>query len=212
MAKKHETEKEGQKTKKGKAARGALPVLPAEASAPGSAGTDAAHATGDAHAELINHSYLTEGEFDSVAETLQRNLATTIALYLKFKKFHWDIRGRLFHSLHLTYDEMAAEVFESVDVLAERLVMLGGSPVAAPGLLDRLATVQVPTATLHDARAQLEQLVADHDRLTRALRDDSQRCDDAGDPATADLYNGLLLTHDEHRWMLQAMLDDRKTD
>ena len=175
--------------------------------------TDAAHdAASKTHATLMNHSYLGEDAFDTVAETLQRNLATTVALYLEFKKFHWDIRGRMFRDLHLTYDQMAQEVFGGVDVLAERLVMLGGSPVAAPAEIDRYASIKVPQETVHDARAQLERLVADHDRITQAMRDDSVACDDAGDPATADIYNGILHTHDEHRWMLQAILDDRKLD
>ncbi len=179
--------------------------------------TDAAHGNPmrpqDADvSRLVDHNYLQEQEFSTVAETLQRNLATTISLYLKFKKFHWDNRGRLFRELHLAYDEMAEEVFASIDVLAERLVMLGGSPVAAPGDIDRFSTIRVPTETIRDARDQLRQLVDDHTAITARLRDDSKACDDAGDPATADLYNGLLLQHDEHRWMLQAMLDDPRLD
>jgi|GEM_PF-501335 len=174
---------------------------------------DAAHQAGQQpHANLIDHSYLQEEQFRTVAETLQRNLCTSVALYLKFKKFHWDIRGRLFRELHLAYDEMAAEVFASIDEIAERLVMLGGSPSAAPVDIDRYSTVRVPTETIHDARLQLEELVADHTVITRALREDSERCDEAEDPATADLYNGLLLTHDKHRWMLQATLDDGRLD
>ncbi|PYE54221.1 starvation-inducible DNA-binding protein [Deinococcus yavapaiensis KR-236] len=174
--------------------------------------TDAAHDRGDAHAKLIDHSYLAEEEFGTIAETLQRNLATTISLYLKFKKFHWDIRGRTFHTLHETYDEMAAEIFPTIDVIAERLVMLGGSPVAAPAEVDRYSPIRVPTDTIHDARAQLQQLVDDHTLVTRSLRDDSKKADDADDPVTADLYNATLLIHDKHRWMLAALLDDDKMD
>lgn len=177
--------------------------------------TDAAHGNTERPQDmefnqLVDHNYLAEQQFATVAETLQRNLATTVNLYLKFKKFHWDIRGRMFRDLHLAYDEMASEVFESIDVLAERLVMLGGSPVAAPTEIDRLSTVRVPTETIRDAREQLEQLVQDHTNVTRTLRDDSKACDDAEDPATADIYNGLLHRHDEHRWMLQAILDDSR--
>ncbi|MBB6099170.1 starvation-inducible DNA-binding protein [Deinobacterium chartae] len=161
---------------------------------------------------MVDHNYLSQDEFDAVQEALQRTLATTIALYLKFKKFHWDIRGRFFRELHLAYDEMAEEVFASIDVLAERLVMLGGSPVAAPADIERYSTVRVPTETIRDAREQLRQLVEDHNRITHAMRDDSKTVDDANDPATADIFNGLLHQHDEHRWMLQAILDDDRLD
>lgn len=179
--------------------------------------TDASHQQGrtdiNAHfAQLVDHTYLEEQGFDTVAKTLQRNLATTISLYLKLKKFHWDIRGRHFRSLHLAYDDFIEKIFPSIDEQAERLVMLGGSPVAAPEDIARYSVVKVPTVTIHDAREQLTQLVDDFTRVARGYRDDSKAVDDAEDPATADMYNAILHTMDEVRWMLQAMLDDAKMD
>ena len=175
--------------------------------------TDAAHQQGQRgpeaqFAQLINHSYLSEEGFDTVAQTLQRNLTTTISLYLKLKKFHWDIRGRHFRELHLAYDDFIAKIFPSIDEQAERLVMLGGSPVSAPSDLEQYSVVQVPTETIHDAREQLTALVDDFTRVARGYRDDSNAVDDAGDPATSDMYNAILHQMDEIRWMLQAMLDD----
>ncbi|ULH16798.1 DNA starvation/stationary phase protection protein [Deinococcus sp. KNUC1210] len=179
--------------------------------------TDAAHQQ-NVHnqeakfAQLIDHSYLDEKGFDVVAESLQRNLATTISLYLKLKKFHWDIRGRHFRDLHLAYDDFIAKIFPSIDEQAERLVMLGGSPVAAPSDIQQYSVVQVPTTTIHDAREQLTALVDDFTRVARGYRDDSNAVDEAGDPATSDMYNGILHIIDEVRWMLQAMLDDARMD
>ncbi|MBZ9715975.1 hypothetical protein K7W41_22180, partial [Deinococcus multiflagellatus] len=83
---------------------------PVSAQPTGQANADAAHLNATNNA-LVDHAYLTEDEFGTVAETLQRNLATTISLYLKFKKYHWDIRGRFFRDLHLAYDEFIEEIF-----------------------------------------------------------------------------------------------------
>jgi starvation-inducible DNA-binding protein len=179
--------------------------------------TDAAHQQGVHNqeakfAQLVDHSYLTEKGFDVVAESLQRNLATTISLYLKLKKFHWDIRGRHFRDLHLAYDDFIAKIFPGIDEQAERLVMLGGSPVAAPSDIAKYSVVAVPTETIHDAREQVAALVADLTKVARGYRDDSKAVDDAGDPATSDIYNGILHVIDEVRWMLQAMMDDARLD
>ncbi|WP_029479674.1 Dps family protein [Deinococcus marmoris] len=173
----------------------------------GESKADAAHLDTPFNA-LVDHNYLTESEFDTVAETLQRNLATTITLYLKFKKYHWDIRGRFFRDLHLAYDEFIEEIFPGIDEQAERLVALGGSPIAAPSDLERFSVVKVPTETVRDARAQVADLVSDLTRVSRGFRDDSQTVDEANDPATADMYNGYAGTIDKIRWMLQAMMDD----
>ena len=158
---------------------------------------------------LVDHNYLTEKQFQIVAETLQRNLATTISLYLKFKKYHWDIRGRFFRDLHLAYDDFIDMFFPSIDEQAERLVALGGSPVASPADIEKYSVVKVPHETVRDARAQVTDLVADLTRVSKGYRDDSNTVnDDAKDPATSDLYNSYAATIDKIRWMLQAMLDD----
>jgi len=156
----------------------------------------------------VDHNYLSEEEFQVVSETLQRNLSTTITLYLKFKKYHWDIRGRFFRDLHLAYDEFIEEFFESIDEQAERLVALGGSPANAPSDLERYSVIKVPTETVRDARTQVTDLVADLTRISKAYRDDSKTVDDHNDPATADMYNGYAATTDKMRWMLQAIMDD----
>jgi starvation-inducible DNA-binding protein len=168
---------------------------------------DAAHMNVTNNA-LVDHNYLSEEEFQVVAETLQRNLSTTITLYLKFKKYHWDIRGRFFRDLHLAYDEFIEEFFESIDEQAERLVALGGSPASAPSDLERYSVIKVPTETVRDARTQVADLVQDLTRISRAYRDDSKTVDDYNDPATADMYNGYAATTDKIRWMLQAIMDD----
>ena len=182
--------------------------------------TKGARATGEAHADaahlrttnnaLVDHAYLTEKEFGVVAETLQRNLATTICLYLKFKKYHWDIRGRFFRDLHPAYDEFIDMIFPAIDEIAERLVALGGSPVAAPADLERYSVVKVPRETVRDARTQVADLVQDLSRVGKGYRDDSQTVEEANDMGTTDMYNGYAVTIDKIRWMLQAMMDDEQ--
>lgn len=143
---------------------------------------------------------------------MQRNLCTTICLYLKFKKFHWDIRGRFFRDLHPAYDEFIDMIFPAIDEQAERLVALGGTPLSAPADLAKYSVVKVPSEIIRDARSQVAELVADLTRVGKGYRDDSMAADDAKDPATADLYNGYAGTIDKIRWMLQAMMDDERLD
>lgn len=171
--------------------------------------TDAAHLEGLGN-RLVDHNYLSEEQFGVVSESLQRNLASTICLYLKFKKYHWDIRGRFFRDLHPAYDEFIAMIFPAIDELAERLVALGGSPVAAPTELERYSLVQVPTDTIRDARVQVADLVEDLTKLAGGYREDIAAADESDDPVTADLYTGYMGTLDKIRWMLQALIDDEE--
>lgn len=168
--------------------------------------------SGRGKAGRMDHHYLDQKQFATVEESLQRNLSTMIGLYLKSKKFHWDVRGRFFEELHTLFDAVAETAIASVDELAERLVQLGGSPDATPERIARESAAKVPAGEEHNPRPMLEALVDDLSTIGRSLRDDSQEVDEAGDPATADMYNGFILDLDKHRWMLQAHLDDDKMD
>ena len=107
---------------------------------------------------------------DVVAETLQRNLATTISLYLKFKKYHWDIRGRFFRDLHLAYDEFIAEIFPSIDEQAERLVALRVPEFAGIGADQLRDHARTLVAESGDGRDEGGAVLAVHPSLLSAAR------------------------------------------
>ena len=48
---------------------------------------------------------------------LQRAVANSYAMYLNYKKYHWNISGPLFRDVHLLFDEHAGHILETVDEL-----------------------------------------------------------------------------------------------
>ncbi len=60
-----------------------------------------------------------------VVETLTQTLATTLDLKTQVKQAHWNVKGLEFFQLHELFDEMAGEVEEYVDLVAERITALG---------------------------------------------------------------------------------------
>ena len=54
-------------------------------------------------------------------------LADTLALYVKTKNFHWHVAGPRFRDLHLLFDEQAAQLIGTVDLIGER-VRKNGEP------------------------------------------------------------------------------------
>ena len=65
-----------------------------------------------------------------VAEELSKLLAESYTLYLKTHKYHWNVTGPMFHSLHLLFEQQYTELAEAVDTIAERIRALGWK---APG-------------------------------------------------------------------------------
>jgi starvation-inducible DNA-binding protein len=72
----------------------------------------------------------------AAAGILQEILTDTIDLGLQAKQLHWNLRGPMFHDVHVLLDELAAAAGEASDTLAERCLALG---VAADGRIATLA-------------------------------------------------------------------------
>lgn len=140
-----------------------------------------------------------------IAATLQQQLANAIALFLNYKRYHWQTYGPLFRDLHLLFDEQGKEVLETVDPLGERLRILGAAPVASPGEVDRTATVihDGGKETVHD---MLQEAFANHERSIRELREAIKAADAEEDPGTANLLGDILQTHEKQAWFLREVL------
>src|ERR1700730_8505359 len=59
-------------------------------------------------------------------EILNRRLADAIELQLQSRQAYWNAKGPTFLSLRELFDEVAEEVEEYANLIAERIVQLGG--------------------------------------------------------------------------------------
>ncbi|MEO0012515.1 MAG: hypothetical protein RLZZ535_904, partial [Cyanobacteriota bacterium] len=72
---------------------------------------------------------LTEEQRHGVIELLNRDLADLYLLLIKTKKYHWDVIGPQFRTLHQLWEEQYTALTENIDALAERVRALGGYPL-----------------------------------------------------------------------------------
>src|SRR6059036_1905126 len=59
-------------------------------------------------------------------EILNRRLADAIDLQLQSRQAYWNVKGPNFMSLRVLFDKVAQGVEEDVNLIAERIVQLGG--------------------------------------------------------------------------------------
>ncbi len=64
----------------------------------------------------------------SIIDSLGDLLANYQIVYTNLRGLHWLIEGDKFFELHPIYEEYYTEFAESIDVIAERILMLGGTP------------------------------------------------------------------------------------
>lgn len=151
---------------------------------------------------------LTDEQRQGVIGLLNQDLSDTYLLVIKTKKYHWDVVGPQFRTMHEMWDEQYELLSSYVDNYAERIRMLGGYPVGtAEGFLKN-ATLREHPGDLPTVEEMVARLVTDHEQLIRNLRGHIDQCgDDFHDEGTADFLTGIMEKHEEMAWMLRSFLE-----
>jgi starvation-inducible DNA-binding protein len=143
---------------------------------------------------------------EQVVSILNQTLATTIDLKSQTKQAHWNVKGMDFAQLHELFDEMAGELEEYVDMVAERITALAGT---ALGTARIAASNSLLSEYLLEAVSGEEHITALADRFATYaahLREAIAKTDGLGDADTADLYTEISRTIDKRLWFLEAHL------
>lgn len=156
---------------------------------------------------------LTEAQRCSVIELLNHDLADTYLLLIKTRKYHWDVTGPQFRSLHELWQEQYEALVIVVDDIAERIRTLGGYPLGtAEGFL-RYASVKEHPNDLPGAAEMVKRLTADYELIVRNLRHHIEQCtSEYGDEGTADFLTGLMEQNEKAAWMLRSFLSSDGSD
>ncbi|MCT7952485.1 DNA starvation/stationary phase protection protein [Ancylothrix sp. C2] len=143
-----------------------------------------------------------------VTELLNHDLADAYLLLIKTKKYHWDVVGPQFRSLHQLWEEHYEALTINIDKLAERVRTLGGYPIGtAEGFL-KYASIKEHIGDLPLATQMVSRLVDDHEQIIRNLREHINQCDEQyKDQGTADFLTGLMEQHEEMAWMLRSFIE-----
>ena len=151
---------------------------------------------------------LSEEQRQGVIDLLNRDLSDAYLLLIKTKKYHWDVVGPQFRSLHTLWEEHYTALTENIDQLAERVRTLGGYPIGtAEGFLKN-ASIKEDPGTLPNAFGMVENLVGDHELVIRNLRDHIDQCGEQfHDQGTADFLTGLMEQHEQMAWMLRSFIE-----
>ena len=143
---------------------------------------------------------------DSVA-LLNQCLADTITLRDMYKKHHWQVVGPTFNQLHLMYDQHFEAQVLLVDILAERIQLLGGIALAMAADIAETTKIPRPPRGREPAAAQLSRLIDAHTFIIREAREEAEKASDKGDAGTDDLLvSEVLRTNELQVWFLSEHL------
>ena len=143
------------------------------------------------------------------AENLNQLLADTITLRDLYKKHHWQVSGPTFYQLHLLFDKHFGEQNEVVDLIAERIMMLGGVSLAMSADVAETTLVPRPPRGREEAPVQLSRLLHAHEVVLEEARAMARKAAEHGDDGTNDLLvSSVIRTNEMQVWFVAEHLVD----
>ena len=143
-----------------------------------------------------------------VMELLSARLADCIDLQLQAKQAHWNVKGPSFIALHKLFDEVADTAEEAVDLIAERIVQLGGiaeGTVRVAGQRSTLREYPLKIGAGKDHADALSSALAASGKLVRSAIDQAA---ELGDVDTSDLFTEVSRAIDKQLWFVEAHLQE----
>ena len=137
-----------------------------------------------------------------ISAKMNEILATTFALYIKTKNFHWHVSGPHFRDYHLLLDEQSEQIFASTDDIAERVRKIGGITLRSIGQISKLQGIDDNNESYVAPGDMLRELMGDNKKVVAAMRECHEICDDHEDVATASLLENFIDQAERRTWFL----------
>jgi starvation-inducible DNA-binding protein len=135
---------------------------------------------------------------------LNQRLAEAIDLQTQCKQAHWNVKGPGFIALHKLFDDVNVEVEDYVDLIAERIVQLGGVAEGTVGVVEgRSSLPDYPLGLGIGAEhvAALSDALAAFGRTTRIGIEEMNALEDA---VSADMLTAIARGVDKWLWFVEA--------
>lgn len=142
-----------------------------------------------------------------MTEQLNLLLADSMTLRDLYKKSHWQVAGPTFYQLHLLFDKHFSEQVEIVDLIAERIQLLGGISVAMAPDVAETTRIERPPRGREEVPVQISRLLDAHQIIIEHCRKLAERADELGDAGTNDLVvSDVLRANELQVWFLSEHL------
>jgi len=145
----------------------------------------------------------------SNVEMLNQILVDSITLRDMYKKHHWQVTGPTFYQLHLLFDKHFNEQNALIDLLGERVQILGGLALAMASDIVERTKIERPPACRDQVPVELSRLLEAHEIVIRQTRAGIELSARNGDWGTNDLLmSDVLRTNEKQVWFLSTHLVD----
>jgi starvation-inducible DNA-binding protein len=140
---------------------------------------------------------------NNLEKILQVYLADLFVVYMKVYKYHWNVKGEGFLSVHSFYNDVFESLSEIIDATAERMRQLNFYAPCSAMEFCSLTTIKEEQGFSKSVDDTLVDVVADLTSLGTSLQSLYKVLDEGS--------LGLFTTHDlilsKHQWFANSMVD-----
>jgi len=141
-------------------------------------------------------------DMKSNIKNLTTVLASEMVLYVKTRKFHWNVAGNSFMEMHKLFENQYNELELIIDEVAERIGKLGEKAIGTMKEFNDNSILKESTK-YEDKDAMVKELLADYQKLISQIRDFIKETEETDDFGTADFLTGIILKHEAQAWILR---------
>lgn len=146
-------------------------------------------------------------ETEATVKELNTLLSNFQVYYQNLRGIHWNIRGKRFFDLHVKFEELYNDSQLKIDLIAERVLTLGGTPLhtfedyIAHNQLKVGKNVSNDEKAIHLIVSSLSSLL----KIERTILDHAGAINDEG---TNSMMSDFIAEQEKTIWMMQAWLEE----
>ncbi len=159
--------------------------------------------------KLTTKMYTTENDITLKRRTelsalMNFRLAGAIDLQMQMKQAHWNVKGPSFIALHELFDQIYEAAAGYVDILAERIVQLGGVAEGTVRVSAQRSRLDEYPLTISDGLTHVEAVAKALSTFGHEVRASINEADQLEDADTADIFTEISRGLDKWLWFVEA--------
>ena len=144
-------------------------------------------------------------ESELIVTELNNLLSNHQVYYQNLRGIHWNIRGKRFFDLHVKFEELYNDAQLKVDMVAERVLTLGGTPLHTFEDYIKNNKLVVGKNVSNDEKAIHLSSLSDLLKIEREILNKSAEINDEG---TNSMMSDFIVEQEKTLWMMQAWLEE----
>nr|WP_317631717.1 DNA starvation/stationary phase protection protein [uncultured Flavobacterium sp.] len=146
-------------------------------------------------------------ETEELVVELNTLLANFQVYYQNLRGIHWNIKGKRFFELHLKFEELYNDAQIKVDLIAERVLTLGGTPLHTFEDYIKHNKLEIGKNITKDVDS-VEIIIKSISVLLTLERSILKNADEIGDEGTNSMMSDFIQEQEKTLWMMEAWLSE----